>query len=92
MFKCCKNCGHETHSEICYSVTFKHKCTCKIYELQKFADFDEIYQEYERLLFESEKHNRADFEGIERIKFLRQRACMTSKIRILKKWIDDNKK
>jgi len=93
MFECCKNCGHNTHSEICNEITFNQKCPCKIFKLEKFTSFEEINLEHDRLLSQSEKYNSKNFDkGIERIKFMRQRAGMTSKIRILKKWMDENRK
>jgi hypothetical protein len=81
------------HSEICNELTFNQKCPCKIYELEKLISFEEINLEHDRLLSQSEKYKSKDFDkGTERIKFMRQRAGMTSKIRILKKWMDDNRK
>lgn len=55
MFECCKNCGHNFHLELCNETTHKKNCPCKKYILEKFNSFNEVYLEYEKLLFLYEK-------------------------------------
>lgn len=81
------------HSEICNEITFNHECHCKVFKLERFTSFEEINLEHDKLLSQTEKYKSKNFDnGTERRKFMRQKAGMTSKIRILKKWMDDNRK
>lgn len=92
MFECCNNCGHRNHQEICFEITFNKKCPCVEYIPQIFNSFDEVYQEYEKLLFILEKDKSMHSNPKKLRKHIHQRISMSSKIRILKKWIDKNKK
>lgn len=91
MLECCKNCGHNSHLEICDEITHKKKCPCKKYILERFNNFNEVFQEYEKLLFQYEKivKKRPDTPK-ESVKYIRHILCINSKTRILKKWIDEN--
>lgn len=93
MFECCQDCGHEDHSEICNGITRNKKCPCKIFIAQQFNSFGEVYREYEKLLFQYEKDSRKKPNSTkESRKNTRQVLCINSKIRILKKWLDENRK
>lgn len=90
LLECCKNCGHSFHQDICGETTFRKKCPCKTYVLEKFSSLDEIYQEYERLIFQYEKVSKKRITiPKESIKNIRNILCINSKTRILKKWMDD---
>jgi len=91
MFECCKNCGHNFHLEFCNEITHKKKCPCQKYILEKFNNFNEIYQEYEQLLFQYEKFaKKRIYVPKKSIQNRRRILCINSKTRILKKWMDEH--
>jgi len=94
MFECCKICGHGPHIQTCFEVTFDKKCPCKKFILEKFETFDQVYREYERLLFKYEKDrfNPLLDEPETLQKRIRYGLCDNSKIRILKQWMNNFEK
>lgn len=93
MLEFCKDCGHSFHLEICDEITHNKKCPCQKYILEIFDNFDEVYREYERLLFQYEKVAKKRLDVPKKsIRNIRHILCINSKTRILKKWIDENRK
>ena len=93
MFECCQNCGHQSHLETCEQKTHKKNCPCKVFILQQFFSFNEIYQEYEKLLFQYEQETKKPTTTpSQHREIIKKILCINSKTRILKKWLDENRK